>query len=80
VFEGVTTGTPIALLIRNQDQRSKDYGNIAELPPGPRRLRLLAEVRHPRLPRRRPLVGAETAVRVAAGAIARKWLESATAS
>jgi chorismate synthase len=30
VFEGVTTGTPIALLIRNQDQRSKDYGNIAE--------------------------------------------------
>jgi chorismate synthase len=29
VFEGKTTGTPIALLIRNQDQRSKDYGNIA---------------------------------------------------
>ncbi|NBV88817.1 MAG: chorismate synthase, partial [Betaproteobacteria bacterium] len=29
VFEGQTTGTPIALLIRNQDQRSKDYGNIA---------------------------------------------------
>jgi chorismate synthase len=26
VFEGVTTGTPIALLIRNQDARSKDYG------------------------------------------------------
>src|SRR5882762_8499344 len=30
VFEGRTTGTPIALLIRNQDQRSRDYGNIAE--------------------------------------------------
>ena len=30
VFEGKTTGTPIGLLIRNQDQRSKDYGNIAE--------------------------------------------------
>lgn len=30
VFEGQTTGTPIALLIRNEDQRSKDYGNIAE--------------------------------------------------
>ena len=30
VFEGKTTGTPIGLLIRNQDQRSKDYGNIAD--------------------------------------------------
>lgn len=30
VFEGQTTGTPIALLIRNTDQRSKDYGNIVE--------------------------------------------------
>ncbi|MGK5028836.1 chorismate synthase [Janthinobacterium sp. DSP2-3-3] len=30
VYQGVTTGTPIALLIRNEDQRSKDYGNIAE--------------------------------------------------
>jgi chorismate synthase len=30
VFEGRTTGTPIGLLIRNEDQRSKDYGNIAE--------------------------------------------------
>src|SRR6185295_3277455 len=30
VYEGVTTGTPIALLIKNEDQRSKDYGNIAE--------------------------------------------------
>ena len=31
VFEGKTTGTPISLLVRNQDQRSRDYGNIAEL-------------------------------------------------
>jgi chorismate synthase len=30
VFEGITTGTPIALLIRNEDAKSKDYGNIAE--------------------------------------------------
>ncbi len=30
VYEGKTTGTPIALLIRNEDQRSKDYGNIVE--------------------------------------------------
>ena len=30
VFEGRTTGTPIALLIRNEDQRSKDYGGIAQ--------------------------------------------------
>jgi chorismate synthase len=30
VFEGKTTGTPIALLIRNEDQRSKDYGNILD--------------------------------------------------
>jgi chorismate synthase len=30
VFEGRTTGTPIALLIRNEDQRSKDYSNIAD--------------------------------------------------
>ena len=29
VFEGKTTGTPISLLVRNQDQRSRDYGNIA---------------------------------------------------
>ena len=31
VFEWKTTGTPISLLVRNQDQRSRDYGNIAEL-------------------------------------------------
>lgn len=31
VFEGRTTGTPVSLLVRNQDQRSRDYGNIASL-------------------------------------------------
>ncbi len=31
VFEGKTTGTPISLLVRNEDQRSRDYGNLAEL-------------------------------------------------
>lgn len=31
VFEGKTAGTPISLLVRNRDQRSRDYGNIAEL-------------------------------------------------
>src|SRR3569623_1560464 len=30
VFEGATTGTPIAVMIENEDQRSKDYGDIAE--------------------------------------------------
>ena len=30
MFEGKTTGTPIALLIRNEDQRSNDYGEIAD--------------------------------------------------
>ena len=30
VFEGLTTGTPIAMVIRNEDQRSKDYGHIAK--------------------------------------------------
>jgi len=30
IFEGHTTGAPIALLIRNEDQRSRDYGNIAD--------------------------------------------------
>ena len=29
VFDGMTTGTPVAMLIRNTDQRSKDYGDIA---------------------------------------------------
>ncbi len=75
VFEGKTTGTPIALLIRNQDQRSKDYGNIAEtFRPGH------ADYVYDQKYGFRDYRGGgrssarETAVRVAAGAIARKWL------
>ena len=59
VYEGLTTGTPIALLIRNEDQRSKDYANLLDtLPARPRRLHLLAQVRPARSARRRALVGA----------------------
>lgn len=75
VFEGVTTGTPIALLIRNQDQRSKDYGNIAEsFRPGHADYAYWQKygVRDHRGGGRSS--ARETAVRVAAGAIARKWL------
>ena len=76
VFDGKTTGTPIGLLIRNQDQRSKDYGNIAEtFRPGH------ADYAYTQKYGFRDYRGGgrssarETAVRVAAGAIARKWLK-----
>src|SRR5574343_88512 len=75
VFEGKTTGAPIGLLIRNTDQRSKDYGNIAEqFRPGH------ADYTYWQKYGTRDYRGGgrssarETAVRVAAGAIARKWL------
>jgi chorismate synthase len=78
VFEGKTTGTPIGLLIRNQDQRSKDYGNIADtFRPGH------ADYTYTQKYGFRDYRGGgrssarETAVRVAAGAIARKWLQGA---
>ena len=59
VFEGVTTGTPIALHIDNVDQRSRDYGEIKDqFRPSPRRLHLFQEIRRARLSRRRPAVGA----------------------
>lgn len=77
VYEGVTTGTPIGLLIRNQDQRSRDYGNIAEtFRPGHADYPYWQKygVRDPRGGGRSS--ARETAVRVAAGAIARKWLRS----
>ena len=58
-IEGRTTGTPIALLIRNTDARSKDYEQDRRaVPPRPCRLHLLAEVRHPRSARRRAQFGA----------------------
>jgi chorismate synthase len=75
VFEGRTTGTPIALLIRNEDARSKDYGNIANtFRPGHGDYTYSQKygVRDYRGGGRQS--ARETAVRVAAGAIARKWL------
>jgi chorismate synthase len=75
VFEGRTTGAPIALLIRNQDQRSKDYANIAEtFRPGHADYTYWQKygIRDHRGGGRQS--ARETAVRVAAGAVARKWL------
>ena len=75
VFEGRTTGVPIALLIRNVYQRSKDYGNIADqFRPGH------ADYTYWQKYGERDYRGGgrssarETAARVAAGAIAKKWL------
>jgi chorismate synthase len=75
VFEGRTTGTPVGLLIRNEDQRSKDYADIAEkFRPGH------ADYSYAMKYGRRDFRGGgrssarETAVRVAAGAIAKKYL------
>ena len=75
VFEGKTTGTPIALLIRNEDQRSKDYSNIAEsFRPGHADYTYLQKygVRDYRGGGRSS--ARLTAPAVAAGAIAKKWL------
>ena len=75
IFEGKTTGAPIALLIRNEDQRSKDYGNIADtFRPGHADYTYWHKygIRDYRGGGRSS--ARETAVRVAAGAIARKWL------
>jgi chorismate synthase len=75
VFEGRTTGTPIALLIRNEDQRSKDYSNIADtFRPGHADYAYWQKygIRDYRGGGRSS--ARETAVRVAAGAVARKWL------
>ncbi|MDD5471335.1 MAG: chorismate synthase [Sideroxydans sp.] len=75
VFEGKTTGTPIALLIRNEDQRSKDYGNIADtFRPGHADYTYWQKygIRDHRGGGRAS--ARETAGRVAAGAIAKKWL------
>ena len=75
VFEGLTTGTPIALLIRNEDARSKDYGNIADtFRPGH------ADYTYAQKYGLRDHRGGGrssarlTAPVVAAGAVARKWL------
>jgi len=75
VFEGRTTGTPIALLIRNEDQRSKDYAKIASsFRPGHADYTYLQKygLRDPRGGGRSS--ARLTAPAVAAGAVARKWL------
>jgi|TARA_B110000116_G_scaffold269369_1_gene285203 chorismate synthase len=75
IFEGKTTGTPIGLLINNKDQRSKDYGDIKDkFRPGH------ADYSYQQKYGIRDYRGGgrssarETAMRVAAGAIARKYL------
>jgi len=77
VFEGITTGCPIGLLIRNTDQRSKDYSDIKDkFRPGH------ADFTYFEKYGRRDYRGGgrssarETAVRVAAGAVAKKLLAS----
>ena len=75
VFEGKTTGTPIALLIRNEDARSRDYGNLIDtFRPGHADYTYWQKygIRDHRGGGRAS--ARETAVRVAAAAIARKWL------
>ncbi|MBL4865296.1 MAG: chorismate synthase, partial [Pseudomonadales bacterium] len=75
VFEGKTTGTPIGLLIRNQDQKSKDYTDIKDtFRPGH------ADYTYSHKYGFRDYRGGgrssarETAMRVAAGAVAKKYL------
>jgi chorismate synthase len=75
VFDGVTTGTPIALLIRNIDQRSKDYAAVAaQFRPGHADYTYLQKygIRDPRGGGRSS--ARETTMRVAAAVIAKKWL------
>jgi len=76
VFEGKTTGAPIGFIIRNDDQRSQDYSKIKEtFRPGHADLTYLQKygIRDYRGGGRSS--ARETAVRVAAGAIAKKWLK-----
>ena len=75
VFEGLTTGTPICLLIKNTDQRSKDYGNILDtFRPGHADYTYWRKygLRDPRGGGRAS--ARLTAPMVAAGAVAKKWL------
>ncbi len=75
VYQGQTTGTPICLLIRNTDQRSKDYGDIAQrFRPGHADYSYFKKygIRDPRGGGRSS--ARLTAPTVAAGAVARKWL------
>jgi chorismate synthase len=75
VYEGRTTGTPICLLIRNTDQRSKDYGNLLDtFRPGHADYTYWRKygLRDPRGGGRSS--ARLTAPMVAAGAVAKKWL------
>ncbi|MBX9869188.1 MAG: chorismate synthase [Burkholderiaceae bacterium] len=75
VYQGKTTGTPIALLIKNEDQRSKDYGNIQDsFRPGHADFTYWHKygIRDPRGGGRSS--ARLTAPAVAAAAIAKKWL------
>lgn len=75
IYQGKTTGTPIALLIRNTDQRSKDYGDILQtFRPGHADYTYYQKygIRDPRGGGRSS--ARMTAPMVAAGAIAKKWL------
>nr|MDP2190746.1 chorismate synthase [Rhodoferax sp.] len=75
VYQGKTTGTPICLLIKNTDQRSKDYGNILEsFRPGHADYTYFQKygIRDPRGGGRAS--ARLTAPMVAAGAVAKKWL------
>jgi chorismate synthase len=78
VYEGRTTGTPICLLIRNTDQRSKDYGNLLDtFRPGHADYTYWRKygLRDPRGGGRSS--ARLTAPMVAAGAVAKKWLREA---
>jgi chorismate synthase len=77
VFEGMTTGTPIGLLIRNQDARSKDYSAITDtFRPGHADYAYWKkfDIRDPRGGGRSS--ARLTAPTVAAGAVAKKWLKT----
>ena len=75
LFDGVTTGTPIGVVVRNQDQRSKDYSKIRDLYRPAH-----ADYTYHRKYGLRDYRGGgrssarETTMRVAAGAVAKKWL------
>ena len=78
VFEGRTTGTSLAILIRNQDQRSKDYGNIKDLyRPGHADYSFDSKYGFRDYRGGGRSSARETTVRVAAGVVAKKILEQA---
>ncbi len=78
LFEGRTTGTSLAILIRNQDQRSKDYGNIKDLyRPGHADFSFDAKYGFRDYRGGGRSSARETTVRVAAGVVAKKILEQA---